>query len=120
MIAVKSMDARISHIVEEVNVCREKGFRSIGLLCKTEKSAAFLFGKLKTAIDLQFIKSESVTDLQGTFIIPLYMAKGLEFDAVIICDADRENYADEDDRNLLYIACTRALHRLTLIRGEEM
>ncbi len=120
VIAVKSMDARISHIVEEVNVCREKGFRSIGLLCKTEKSAAFLFGKLKTAIDLQFIKSESVTDLQGTFIIPLYMAKGLEFDAVIICDADRENYADEDDRNLLYIACTRALHRLTLIRGEEM
>uniref|UniRef100_UPI000A5B5BFC ATP-binding domain-containing protein n=1 Tax=Clostridium sp. NkU-1 TaxID=1095009 RepID=UPI000A5B5BFC len=47
------------------------------------------------------------------------MSKGLEFDAVLICDADAENYYSQDDKKLLYIACTRALHRLNLFcRGE--
>ena len=42
------------------------------------------------------------------------MSKGLEFDAVIICDADSQTYHDKEDKNLLYVACTRALHRLSL------
>lgn len=43
------------------------------------------------------------------------MAKGLEFDEVIIADADHESYRTEYDRSLLYIACTRAMHELTLL-----
>ncbi|WP_334306013.1 ATP-binding domain-containing protein [Anaerocolumna sp. AGMB13025] len=47
------------------------------------------------------------------------MSKGLEFDAVLICDADSTNYHSEDDKKLLYIASTRALHRLNLFcKGE--
>ena len=42
------------------------------------------------------------------------MAKGLEFDEVIVPDADNRNYGSDYDRNLLYIACTRAMHKLTL------
>lgn len=34
------------------------------------------------------------------FILPVYMSKGLEFDTVLICDADSQNYYDEDDKNL--------------------
>ena len=60
-------------------------------------------------MDVQLIRCGHASDLQGVFIIPVYMAKGLEFDAVIICDADSQNYYDEDDRSLLYVACTRAL-----------
>lgn len=120
IIVADNRDKLIEAIAGEVNICREKGFRSIGLLCKTERNADSLFQVLKSEIDIQFIRSESVTDLQGVFIMPLYMAKGLEFDAVILCDANRDNYVDEDDRNLLYIACTRALHRLTLFcEGEK-
>ena len=43
------------------------------------------------------------------------MAKGLEFDGVVIVDADDETYCKEDDRRLLYVACTRALHRLAML-----
>ena len=43
------------------------------------------------------------------------MAKGLEFDEVIVPDADNRNYNSDYDRNLLYIACTRAMHKLTLL-----
>jgi DNA helicase-2/ATP-dependent DNA helicase PcrA len=42
------------------------------------------------------------------------MAKGLEFDQVIVPEASATNYASDMDRNLLYVACTRAMHRLVL------
>ena len=101
-------------IVSEVKSCLKMGYQSIGLICKTEKKALFLYESLKDKADVQLIKSESITDLQGVFIIPVYMSKGLEFDAVLICDADAETYYSQDDKKLLYIACTRALHRLNL------
>ena len=109
----------IVKLVKEVKLCQEKGFQSIGLLCKTETNAVRLFNKLKSEIDIQLIRNGSISDLQGVFIIPVYMSKGLEFDVVVICDADSQNYHDEDDKNLLYVACTRALHRLSLYCEKE-
>lgn len=60
------------------------------------------------------IRNDVEMELKGVFAIPVYLSKGLEVDAVLICDADQEHYDSEDDKNLLYIACTRALHRLNL------
>ena len=110
----------IDEIVKEINICQEKGFQSICLFCKTEKNSIYLFNKLKHKLDIQLIKNGSVSDLQGVFILPVYMSKGLEFDAVLICDADSQNYHDEDDKNLLYVACTRALHKLSLFCENEV
>lgn len=106
-------------IISEVKFCLEKGYESIGLICKTEKNAFSLFEFLKDQIDVQLIKNGSTADLHGVFIIPVYMSKGLEFDAVLICDTDARNYHSEDDKKLLYIACTRALHRLNLFCNGE-
>ena len=112
----KSMNKRI---IDEIKYCQEKGYQSIGLICKSGKNANWLYRQLKDKIEVQFIKDESTSDLQGVFIIPVYMSKGLEFDAVLICDVDRTNYYSDDDKKLLYIACTRALHRLNLYcKGE--
>ena len=47
------------------------------------------------------------------------MCKGLEFDEVLIPDVDCENYSSEYDRGLLYVACTRAMHKLTLLYTGE-
>ena len=110
----------IDEIVKEINLCQEKGFQSICLICKTEKNSTYLFNKIKHKLDIQLIKNGSVSDLQGVFILPVYMSKGLEFDTVLICDADSQNYHDEDDKNLLYVACTRALHKLSLFCENEV
>ena len=110
----------IDEIVKEINLCQEKGFQSICLICKTEKNSIYLFNKIKHKLDIQLIKNGSVSDLQGVFILPVYMSKGLEFDTVLICDADSQNYYDEDDKNLLYVACTRALHKLSLFCENEV
>jgi DNA helicase-2/ATP-dependent DNA helicase PcrA len=101
-------------IISEIISCRKKDYESIGLICKTEKDAASLYERLKDRIDIQLIKSDGKADLKGIFIIPVYLSKGLEFDAILICDVDSEHYNTEDDKKLLYIACTRALHRLNL------
>lgn len=110
----------IDEIVKEIKLCQEKGFQTICLICKTEKNSTYLFNKIKHKLDIQLIKNGSVSDLQGVFILPVYMSKGLEFDTVLICDADSQNYHDEDDKNLLYVACTRALHKLSLFCENEV
>ena len=110
----------IDEIVKEIKLCQEKGFQSICLICKTEKNSTYLFNKIKHKLDIQLIKNGSASDLQGVFILPVYMSKGLELDTVLICDAVSQNYHDEDDKNLLYVACTRALHKLSLFCENEV
>ncbi len=119
VVVADTPQALIDKIAEEVKLCQEKGFQSVGLICKTEANALGLFEKLSHKLDIQLITNGSETDLQGVFIIPVYMSKGLEFDAVLLCDADSQNYHSKDDRNLLYVACTRALHRLGLFCEKE-
>jgi DNA helicase-2/ATP-dependent DNA helicase PcrA len=110
----KNISTLDNKIISEIISCREKNYESIGLICKTEKDAASMYERLEDRIDIQLIKNDGNIDLTGTFIIPVYMSKGLEFDAVLICDTDRAHYNTDDDKKLLYIACTRALHRLNL------
>lgn len=50
----------------------------------------------------------------GLSVVPAYLSKGLEFDAVLIADAGALAYTDQDAK-LLYVGCTRALHKLKLV-----
>ncbi len=101
-------------LLQEIHGCEEKGYQSIGLICKSERDASSLYSRLEGRADIQLIQAEGHSDLRGIFAIPIYLSKGLEFDAVLICDADKEHFSTSQDKNLLYIACTRALHRLNL------
>lgn len=101
-------------LIKEIQHCEQEGYQSIGLLCKTEKDAVLLHHRLQEELDIRLIRSDTMADIKGIFVLPLYMAKGLEFDAVLLCDTDKEHYFSEEDKKLLYIGCTRALHRLSL------
>ena len=46
-------------------------------------------------------------------------AKGIEFDAVIIPNADEENYQNNLDKNIIYISSTRALHKLFFVSKKS-
>ena len=102
----------VDSIIKKVEECQASGYASIGLICKTKNKAKALYALLKDKLDIKLIDGLSNDEAQGMFIIPVYMSKGLEFDAVLICDADSKTYCHEDDKNLLYIASTRALHQL--------
>lgn len=101
-------------LITEVTRCRQVGNNSIGILCKTQADCNRLSRELSGSLALTPLKASSDGGLRGTMLLPVYLSKGLEFDAVLIPDADETHYRTEDDARLLYIASTRALHRLVL------
>ena len=60
------------------------------------------------------IRTENQRLVKGTIIVPSFLAKGLEFDAVIVWNANDQQYHGDDERQLLYTICSRAMHELTL------
>ena len=120
VMALDTCEAYLDRIVEEVETCREKGFETICLLCKTKEYCSRLFARLGSRLELKMFRDDGVGELKGILLLPSYMAKGLEFDAVIICDADSHNYYDSNDKKILYVECTRALHRLSLFCQGEL
>ncbi len=101
-------------LVQTVKTCRDEGCKSVALICKTERDAQALYERLKHKMQLRLVLSTGNLNGEGLFVLPLYVAKGLEFDAVLVVDADAEHYSDAQDQSLLYVACTRALHQLHL------
>ena len=63
---------------------------------------------------IQLLTKDFDSFIRGVIVIPSYLAKGLEFDAVLIVTNEEENYCWEEERQLLYTVCTRALHRLQI------
>ena len=92
---------------------RQSDHKSLGIVCKTESQAADLHEKLDDP-NIFFLTSRSHAFANGIVITSAHMAKGLEFDEVIVPLADTRNYHSEIDRGMLYVAATRAMHRLTL------
>ena len=91
------------------------------IIGKTLEECEQLFEDLKAAgVRTTFIRTENQRLVNGIIIVPSFLAKGLEFDSIIMWDASKKNYADEDDRQLVYTICTRAMHRLTIISVGEL
>ncbi|MHB9095564.1 MAG: HelD family protein [Eubacteriales bacterium] len=101
-------------IIRDIASYIEQGYESMAVICKTQQEAEIVHSKLKNLIKIKLIKPHDGTVEKGVSVIPAYMAKGLEFDVVMVYCADKGNYSSEFDRKLLYVACTRALHRLVL------
>lgn len=88
---------------------------SLGIILKTNNAAKELHTILALNYNVQLISPESTCFTNGISITSIQMSKGLEFDDVIIPDVSSNIYCSEYDRNLLYVACTRAMHKLTLL-----
>ena len=63
----------------------------------------------------QLLDENSAIDQEKLLVVPSHLAKGLEFDAVMIVAYDAPYYPHAIDRKLLYVALTRAMHELYLI-----
>ena len=99
-------------ILPEIAACRAQGYESIALIVKTRWDAEEWRQRLAPEISLPIMgRNAQVGDV---FLVPLSLSKGLEFDAVLLLDCDEAHYGQSGDSRLLYVACTRALHRLAL------
>lgn len=108
-------------IAEELEALQEEGFASIAVITKTAAESREVYERLAAlgCATLQLITKETPTFEKGTMVIPAYLAKGVEFEAVLIYDASSGTYDREGERKLFYTACTRAMHRLLLFSAGE-
>lgn len=105
--------------LENVKKLREKEYESIAFICKTIEESDRLYQLLKDKTPVKKIDEETFTFEKGLSILPVYLAKGIEFDAVIIPDASKQSYEKEADRTLFYTACTRAMHALVMVSAGD-
>lgn len=109
----------ISKLLDHINRYKEKGFKTIGIICKDRNESLRLYKLLRKHMDIKLIQKDDEKYDIGSVILPIYLAKGLEFDGVLVMNVDKNNYSLEEERQLLYVACTRALHELSLFYFEE-
>ena len=104
------------------NVLRdnEKHKMTTAVITKDLASAKFVHKMLEDRGEkATLIATANQRLVDGTLIIPSYLAKGLEFDAVIMWGASKENYHRLDETQLVYTITSRAMYKLDIIYTGE-
>ena len=88
--------------------------KSIAIITKDDEEAEKIYNLLKDDTDIMLIDGYSHIK-RDLVVVPSYIAKGLEFDSVIVY-TDEDNKYKENEKYLFYVACTRAQHNLIIYR----
>ncbi|ARU60277.1 helicase [Tumebacillus avium] len=102
------------NVLDRIHQLQAEGHQTVAVICKTAEESRAAHERLKEHVEVKLISKETVHFEPGLVVIPAYLAKGVEFDAVIIYNASQEQYGRESERRLFYTACTRAMHELHL------
>ncbi|MDP4085880.1 MAG: RNA polymerase recycling motor HelD [Bacillota bacterium] len=105
-------------VIDQIHEWEKLGYGSIAVICRTAGESKKVFKSLKIDSTVHLIEKGTITYEKGILIIPAYLAKGIEFDAVIIYDSSQ--YGLERERKLFYTACTRAMHDLVLFATNKL
>ena len=101
-------------IAEKLAGNQENLFETVAILTTTEEQAERLYIALKEKLNVHLLSPNSSKMEKGIVITTFYLAKGLEFDSVHVAYTPAEENLTEYQRQILYIAATRALHELSV------
>lgn len=100
---------------------QKQGLNTIAIICRTPEKAELVARQLGRLIPVCESNLEKAVFSDGIMVLPVVYTKGLEFDAVLIFDPDKEEYpVDDGHAKLLYVAATRALHELCVLYREDL
>lgn len=105
-------------ILGKINDFLKEGHRTIAVICRTAAESRRVYTSLKDDIPIHLIEKATISYEKGILVIPSYLAKGIEFDGVILYDCSQ--YKNESERKLFYTVCTRAMHRLHMYATDEI
>lgn len=112
--------ALVTAVQNELQVNTDAGLTT-AIITKTLPESQALTKQLKAAgVKVTLIRSENQRLAAGTIVVPSYLAKGLEFDAIIAWQVNATNYGSDDERQLLYTIASRAMHRLALFNSGTL
>ena len=109
---------------EAAKICKgwqTDGFDTIAVICRDQKQAQETAELLQKELPVMPWDPEKASFEKGIMVFPVEYTKGLEFDAVLLLSPDRESYPiDDGHAKLLYVAATRALHRLEVLHTGNL
>jgi DNA helicase-2/ATP-dependent DNA helicase PcrA len=115
VIACATAAKELETVRGEVEAFLASRYKTSGIVCRTQKLARRVHAALADLDTRVTLLTEGSTSFAvGVVICTAHMAKGFEFDEVIVPHVDAKHYRPAMDRNLLYVACTRAMHHLVL------
>ncbi|WP_367174120.1 ATP-binding domain-containing protein [uncultured Deinococcus sp.] len=115
--------AELRLLAEAVRDARAAGHTNIAIVTRRGVDADRLSAALRDHdTDAQPITTQEHRYTGGLVILPVNLAKGLEFSAAIVGSANAETYDEstEYERRLLYVSASRALHWLALVSVGEL
>ena len=100
----------------------KQGYKSIAIIGKDMEECKNIEKEIrKIRSDVKLIKSKDSEYNSGISIVPSYLAKGLEFDCVIISNANCDKYMNNSlDIKLLYVTITRAMSKLDIFYSNKL
>ncbi|HDX9588912.1 TPA: AAA family ATPase [Bacillus pseudomycoides] len=118
--AVETDEELHRNIVNRIKDLQKNNHKTIAIICKTAEESKAAYNTLQQHVQIHLIEKETTSFDPGVLIVPSYLAKGVEFDAVIIYNASNQRYRKESERKLFYTACTRAMHELYIYFKNEL
>ena len=109
----------LAAVDEAIARWRTSGLRTLGIIAKSDFLAARYAELIARDHELVLLTDETDAYPGGIVVSSVRLAKGLEFDEAVLLDVDGRQYATEADRNLLYVAVTRAMHALIVLYRDE-
>ena len=103
-------------LIKDINDLKTE-YKSIAIITKTDEETNYLYDLINNDIDITKINQKSEEIVRDLVILPSYISKGLEYDAVIIY-TDINNYYTNDEKYLFYVACTRSQHQLIVYNQQ--
>ena len=107
---------RLDAIIRSVKDMLSSNWNTVAVIGRTAAECKIIYDALGGAgLAPSIIEAGQQKYAGGLSVVPRWVAKGLEFDAVLIADADEHHYSlTAADSKLLYVGCTRALHKLEI------
>jgi DNA helicase-2/ATP-dependent DNA helicase PcrA len=119
LLQAQSEAESVQQVIKQIKANDEHKYTT-AIIAKTLDDADQLHKMLsEQGVKSTLIRSENQRLATGTIVLPSFLAKGLEFDAVIMWDASKDKF-DEDEQQLVYTIASRAMHRLTITSIGEL
>ena len=116
----RSNNTAAMQVLEQILSENDQTKLTTAIITKDLASAKIVAQKLKEdRVKATLIATANQRLVDGTLVIPSYLAKGLEFDAVIMWAASKENYHRADETQLVYTITSRAMYKLDIIYANE-
>ena len=116
----RDSDEQAIDVLVDVLRDNEKRKMTTAIITKDLAGAKFVHEKLSEKGEKStLIATANQRLVDGTLVIPSYLAKGLEFDAVVMWGANKKNYHQLDETQLVYTITSRAMYKLDVIYTSE-